>query len=337
MHLARFPRRRYTEGWTPLHKLERLTRLLGGPEIFIKRDDLSGLAAGGNKTRKLEFLVGDALAKGADTLLTSGGVQSNHCRLTLSAATREGLACRLVLAEAEAGEYHPGGGGNVMLFHLLGAEQVLTVPEQADLGAALELATRAARDEGRRPYPVPVGGSVPLGVLGYVACAQELLVQAREAGLEMHRLVLAVGSSGTLAGLLMGLGALPRPVPVTGISVSRPRAQQEALVRNLIQATAALAGDAPAIPAEAVEVLDDYVGPGYARPTPAMLEAVALLARTEGILLDPTYTGKAMAGLMDQVRKGRFRAGENVVFLHTGGAPGLFAHPELFPGPDPGR
>ncbi len=334
MDLSRYPRRSYAGGPTPLQRLDRFSAALGpgAPTVYIKRDDLLGLAGGGNKTRKLEFLVGDALARGADTLLTCGGVQSNHCRLTLSAATREGLACRLVLAEAEPGEYRPDGGGNVMLFHLLGAERVLTVPEDADLGAALEQAARAARDEGRRPYPIPVGGSVPLGVLGYVACAQELVGQARAAGLELHRLVLATGSAGTLAGVLLGLGALPRPIPVTGISVSRPRDKAEALTRDLIRATAAMAGDAPVIPGEAVEVLDDYVGPGYARPTPAMLEAVALLARTEGILLDPTYTGKAMAGLVDLVRKGRFRAGENVVFLHTGGSPGLFAHPELFPG-----
>jgi D-cysteine desulfhydrase len=334
MDLSRFPRRAYTTGPTPIQRLDRFSRALGpgGPTVYIKRDDLLGLAGGGNKTRKLEFLVADALAKGADTLITCGGVQSNHCRLTLSAAAVEGLRCRLVLAEMAPGEYRPDGAGNVQLYHLLGAERIITIPWGADQGEALEQAAEEARSEGRRPYPIPLGGSVPLGALGYAVCARELLGQARESGLEFHHVLLSVGSTGTLAGLLLGLGEEPRPIPVTAVSVLRPRETAEAAARDLLRATAALLGDAPEIPAERVVCLDDYVGPGYAQPTPGMLKAVALLARTEGILLDPTYTGKAMAGLIDLVRRGQFREGENVLFLHTGGAPGLFAHPELFPG-----
>ena len=335
MDLSRFPRRSYTCGPTPIQRLDTFSRLLGpgAPTVHIKRDDLLGLAGGGNKTRKLEFLVADALAQGADTLLTCGGVQSNHCRLTLSAAAREGLACRLVLEETDPGEYRPDGPGNVQLFHLLGAENILTMPWGSDLDAALAAAAAEAAAQGRRPYVIPLGGSNPLGVLGYVACAQELLDQARGAGLDFRHVILAMGSAGTLAGVVLGLGESPCPIPVTGISVSKPRAAGEAMTRELIRAAADLLGLDPQRPLGPMEVLDDYVGPGYTRPTQAMLEAVSLLARTEGILLDPTYTGKAMAGLMDLARRGRFQPGEDVLFLHTGGAPGLFARPELFPAP----
>ena len=333
MDLSRFPRRTYTAGPTPIQRLDAFSRALGpgAPTVHIKRDDLLGLAGGGNKTRKLEFLVADALAQGADTLLTCGGVQSNHCRLTLSAAAREGLACRLVLEEMEPGEYRPDGPGNVQLFHLLGAEKIITVAHGSDMDAALAAAAAEAAAQGRRPYVIPLGGSNPLGALGYVACAQELLAQAREAGLAFQHVLLATGSAGTLAGLVLGLEGSPRPIPVTGISVSRARAEGEAMAWKLVRASAALLGLDPQRPLGPMEVLDDYVGAGYTRPTPAMLEAVALLARTEGILLDPTYTGKAMAGLIDLARRGRFRQGEDVLFLHTGGAPGLFARPELFP------
>jgi len=334
MHLSSLPRRVYTAAPTPIQRLDRFTQALGpgAPAVFIKRDDLLGLAGGGNKTRKLEFLVADALAQGADTLITCGGVQSNHCRLTLSAAAREGLHGRLVLAEQAPGEYRPDGPGNVQLFHLLGAERIVTVPWQADLGMALEQAADEARAQGRKPYAIPLGGSSPLGALGYVACGREILDQAQAAGLAFHHVVVAVGSAGTLAGLLLGLAGQPRPVPVTGMTVLHPRPRAEAIARDLARATAALLGT-PEIPAERVVCLDDYLGQGYALPTPGMLEALALLARTEGILLDPTYTGKAMAGLVDLVRRGVFRRGENVLFLHTGGAPGLFAHPDLFPAP----
>ena len=329
MDLTRFPRRHYTDGPTPLRRLERFSRALAadGPTVWIKRDDLLGLAGGGNKTRKLEFLVGDALAQGADTLITCGGVQSNHCRLTLSAAAVEGLACRLVLEETDPGAYRPDGPGNVQLFHLLGAERIITVPLDTDLDAALDQAAAEARAQGRRPYCIPLGGSSPLGSLGYIPCAQELLAQAEAAGVAFQHLVLAVGSTGTLTGILLGLEGR---IAVTGISVSKSRAKAEAIARGLVTQAAALLG-VPDRPAAEVVCLDQYVGPGYTRPTPEMLEAVELLAKTEGILLDPTYTGKAMAGLVDQVRTGRFRSGENVVFLHTGGAPGLFARPELFP------
>jgi D-cysteine desulfhydrase len=336
MDFSRLPRRTYSPGRTPIERLERFSRSLGvdGPMVYIKRDDQLGLAGGGNKTRKLEFLVADALARGADTLITCGGVQSNHCRLTLSAAAREGLRCRLVLLEAEPGEFQPGGNGNVLLYRLLGAEKVITVPWGTDLQGALDQAEAEASAEGRRPYAIPLGGSNPLGALGYVACAVELLAQIGEAGLRVDHIVVPVGSGGTLAGVLLGLRASGSAIPVTGMSVLLRRAKAEALVQDLLRRTAAFLGGALEIPADEVRCLDGYLGEGYGLPTPGMVEAVELLARSEGILLDPTYTGKAMAGLVDLARNGDFRPGENVLFLHTGGSPGLYAHPERFAEPE---
>jgi len=329
MDLTRFPRRHYTQGMTPIERLERFSKALGpdGPMVYLKRDDQLGLTGHGNKTRKLEFLVADALAKGADTLITCGGVQSNHCRLTLAAAVKEGLHCRLVLAESTPGAYQTDGGGNVLLYHLLGVEKIITVPWGTDLLAALARAAEEATVEGRKPYVIPLGGSNPLGVLGYIACAEEILAQ----GLEVHHIVLPVGSSGTLAGLLLGLRGHGCAIPVTGMSVLSPRARAEATTLELLQATASFLGMVTPVSTHDVVCLDDYLGEGYTIPTEGMLEAVRLLARTEGTLLDPTYTGKAMAGLIDLVRKGRFKQGENILFLHTGGTPGLYARPELFP------
>jgi D-cysteine desulfhydrase len=331
MNLARFPRRRYTAGTTPLEHLEHLGAALGGPEIWTKRDDLLGLAAGGNKTRKLEFLVADALASGCDTLVTVGAVQSNHCRLTAAAAAREGLKCRLVLEERVPGSYDRGASGNNFLFDLLGVEAVSPVQAGADLAAAMQAVADELAGQGRKAYVIPGGGSNPLGALGYVACAQELMAQTFEAGLRIDHVVCASGSAGTHAGLLAGLAGMNSGIPVTGISVRRPRAEQEANVHALAVQTAELLGIPPP-PRAAVTVLDDWVGPGYSLPTPEMIEAVRLTASLEGVLLDPVYTGKTMAGLMALARGGRFEAGERVLFLHTGGSPALYAYQGVLQG-----
>lgn len=328
MHLARFPRRRYTQGATPIEKLANLTRTLGGPEIYIKRDDLLGLSAGGNKTRKLEFLVADALAKGADTLITVGAVQSNHCRLTLAAAVREGLKCRLVLEERVKNSYDANASGNNFLYNLLGVEAVTVVESGTDLAAAMEAIAAKLQREGRKAYIIPGGGSNPLGALGYVACAEELLAQTFDMGLALDHIVVASGSAGTHAGLLAGLTGNNAQIPVTGINVRRPRAEQERNVHALCVETAKLLEIAPA-PREAVTCLDEWVGPGYSLPTDAMIEAVRLLAATEGVLLDPVYTGKAFAGLLDLVRRGAFKKGQKVLFLHTGGSPALYAYQKI--------
>ncbi len=329
MHLARFPRRRYTEGWTPLHKLERLSRLLAGPDIYIKRDDLLGLTSGGNKTRKLEFLVADALAQGADTLITCGAVQSNHARLTLAAAVVEGLKCRLVLEERVAGSYKADASGNNFLFRLLGVEQVTVVPGGSDLLQVMQGVADELQRVGRKGYVIPTGGSNPTGATGYVACAEEIIAQAFELGIRIDRIVCASGSAGTHAGLVAGFYGNNSGIPVVGIDVSRKKQPQEELVHGLATRTAARVGIPGGIPRDAVMCFDDYVGPGYSLPTASMVEAVQMLARTEAILLDPVYTGKAMAGLIDLVRKGYFKKGEHVLFVHTGGSPALYAYEKV--------
>jgi len=330
MNLAQFPRRRYTEGFTPIEAAPRFSSALGGPNIYIKRDDLLGLSAGGNKTRKLEFLVADALAQGADTLITCGAVQSNHCRLTLAAAVKEGLKCRLVLEERVAGSYTPGASGNNFLFQLLGVESISVVPGGSDMAAAMQKAADEVAAAGRKAYIIPGGGSNPIGATGYVACAEEILSQLFDRGLKIDRVVCASGSTGTHAGLVTGFYGNNANLPVIGINVSRTKEAQEPLVYDLVRKTAARVGVAAEIPKEAVLCFGEYVGPGYSLPTPAMIEAVKLLARNEGILLDPVYTGKTMAGLIDLVRKGHFDSNENILFVHTGGSPALYAYLDTF-------
>jgi D-cysteine desulfhydrase len=331
MHLARFPRRRYTPAPTPIEPLRHLSERLGGPEVWIKRDDLTGLTGGGNKTRKLEFLVAEALAQGADTLITVGAVQSNHCRLTLAAAVREGLKCRLVLEQRVAGSYDPQGTGNNLLFDLLGVEAVTVVEGGADLDQAMNAVAADLQRSGRRGYIIPGGGSNPLGALGYVACAEELLAQTFEMGLALDHVVVASGSAGTHAGLLVGLTGCSAGLPLTGINVRRPRAEQEGNVHRLAVRTAELLGVA-APGREAVVALDEWVGPGYSLPTEEMVEAVRMLASLEGVLLDPVYTGKAFAGLIGLIRRGVFAKGERVLFVHTGGSPALYAYTDVLRG-----
>lgn len=329
MNLARFPRRRYTPGFTPLEKLEHLSKHLGGPELYIKRDDLLGLTAGGNKTRKLEFLVADALAQGADTLITVGAVQSNHCRLTLAAAVKEGLKCRLVLEERVADSYHPNASGNNFLYRLLGAEKINVVKGGADLAAAMQEMAAELAGEGRKGYIIPGGGSNTLGALGYVACAEEIMTQSFDMGLAFDHLLCSSGSGGTHAGLVTGLTGTNSNLPVTGISVRAEREAQENKLHELANEIAAKLDIRGDIPREAFTVLDNYVGEGYSLPTEGMLEAVRMFAQLEGILLDPVYTGKTAAGLIDLVRQGHFSKDEKVLFLHTGGSPALYAYQDV--------
>ena len=329
MNLARFPRRRYTEGTTPIEKLSNFSKEFDGPNIFIKRDDLLGLTAGGNKTRKLEFLVAEALSVGADTLITCGAVQSNHCRLTLSAAVKEGLRCRLVLEERVADSYNPEASGNNFLFRLLGVEKIKVVPGGSDMMKEMQNVADELIAESRKPYIIPGGGSTPLGALGYVACAEEILAQAFEKGIKFDCVVCASGSAGTHAGLITGFCGNNSLIPVIGINVSRTKEDQEKLVYDLVQKTVDYIGIKSKISKDAVVCYDEYVGPGYSLPTSEMAEAVRMLAGTEGILLDPVYTGKAMAGLIGLIRKGGvFKKNDNVLFVHTGGSPALYAYIE---------
>lgn len=326
MNLARFPRRRYTAGQTPIEFLPRFTQALGGPDIYIKRDDLLGLTAGGNKTRKLEFLVADALAQGADTLITCGAVQSNHCRLTLAAAVKEGLKCRLVLEERVPGSYNPEASGNNFLFRLLGVEEIEVVPGGADMMAAMQAVADRLDQAGRKGYIIPGGGSNPIGATGYAACAQEIQDQLFDMGLAIDRLCVASGSAGTHAGLVTGFVGCNVDIPIVGVGVSREADDQEPLVFDLALKTAERLGVRQEIQRRAVVSFGGYWQPKYSVPNRKMVEAVNLMARTEGILLDPVYTGKAVAGLIGLSREGYFKKGENVLFVHTGGSPGLYAY-----------
>jgi L-cysteate sulfo-lyase len=326
MNLTRFPRVSLTLSATPLEFLPNLTRHLGGPNLYIKRDDHTGLAFGGNKTRKLEFLIGDALAKKATHIVTQGATQSNHVRQTIAAANKFGLKSTVLLEERVSDahdEYY--ANGNVLLDQLLGAT-IETRPVGLDMNQELEAVGERLRGEGETPYLIPGGGSNATGALGYVVSALELVAQANDQRLRIDHIVHATGSTGTQAGILVGIEGSNSRIPVLGISVRAPREKQEANVRRLACETWELLGIRGDFPDAAVAVNSDYVGGGYGVPTAGMVEAVQLLARHEGILLDPVYTGKGFAGLIDLVRKGHFRKGENVVFVHTGGAAGLFAY-----------
>ena len=326
MKLARFPRVRLTQAPTPLEPMQNLTRLLGGPNLWIKRDDSTGLATGGNKTRKLEYLIGEALTKKADIVITQGATQSNHARQTAAAAAKFGMACEIIL-EDRTGYTHDDyrKSGNVILDRLLGAN-IRHVPANTDMDAAMAKLADELKSQGRTPYVIPGGGSNPVGALGYVTCALELAEQANVIGLDIDLLVHATGSTGTQAGLLAGLEGSRAGIPVLGIGVRAPKPVQEEKVYSLAARTADLLGIPGAVARERVVANCDYVGAGYGLPTPGMMEALELVARTEGILLDPVYSGKAMAGLIDLIRKGRFTKGQNIVFLHTGGAVGLFGY-----------
>ena len=305
MNLAKFPRRRYTFGPTPLEFLPRFTEAVGGSQIYIKRDDLLGLTSGGNKTRKLEFLVADALAQKADTLITCGAVQSNHCRLTLSAAVKEGLKCRLVLEERVPGSYNPEASGNNFLFQLLGVEKIIVVPAGSDMMAAMNSVAKELETEGRKGYVIPGGGSNAIGATGYVACAQEIQDQLFQMGIEIHRVCVASGSAGTHAGLLTGFLGCNMNIPIVGIGVSRDPQDQDPLVHKVAVETAKRLGIRQEIEKDSVVTFGDYWRPQYSVPNAKMVEAVNLMAKTEGILLDPVYTGKAMAGLIDLCRNGK--------------------------------
>ncbi len=332
MDLSRFARRRYTSFVTPLEPLPRFSAALAascpdgrGPEVWIKRDDMLGLFPGGNKTRKLEFLVADALAQGADTLITCGAPQSNHCRITLAAAAREGLKCHFVIEERVPGSFSETASGNHFMFRLMGVESLTVVPAGSNMAQAMQAQADALAAQGRKGYIVPGGGSNALGGLGYVACAQELQQQFFDMGVQIDRVVVGSGSSGTHGGLLAGFLGNRIHIPIVGIGVSRDPADQEPLVHKEAQAVADLLNLNMVVPRDAVLSIGGYWQPKYSVPNPMMVEAVQMLARTEGIPLDPVYTGKIMAGLIGLSRQGYFKPGERVLFLHTGGLPSVHA------------
>lgn len=324
-NLVRFPRLELLGAPTPLEYLPRFSDYLGR-EIYIKRDDITPVALGGNKLRKLEFLVAEALSQGADTLVTAGAIQSNHVRQTAAVAAKLGLNCVALLENpigTQATNYLTNG--NRLLLDLFNAEvemcPLLDRPNQqlAELAIRLEA-------QGFRPYVIPVGGSSALGALGYVESAQEI-VQQCEGAVALSSVVVASGSGGTHAGLAVGLEQLMPQVELIGVTVSRNREQQLPKVTGLQQE---VAESLELVTQKPIVLWDDYFAPGYGRPNDAGLAAIKLLAQLEGVVLDPVYTGKAMAGLIDGVAQQRFKDEGPILFIHTGGAPALFAyHPEV--------
>ncbi len=303
---------------TPIEALERLSAHLAGPRLLVKRDDQTGLATGGNKTRKLEFLVGQAISGRADLLVTGGAPQSNHARQTAAAAARCGLRSVLVLK----GQEPPVRTGNLLLDDLLGAE-LCWIGDQ-DLAEALQETAEELWNSGGRPALIPYGGSNPVGASAYVVAMEELMVQLQASNQTVDVIVFASSSGGTQAGLVVGARALGFQGRIVGISVDRPRAELAGLVATLASETAALLGQPFSFEPAEIEVQDDYLGGGYAVIGEPEREAIRLFARHEGLLLDPVYTGRAAAGLIDLIRRGHFRPEETVLFWHTGGTVGLF-------------
>jgi len=330
MHLARFPRHFLAHLPTPLERLDRLGAELGGPEIWIKRDDCTGLSTGGNKTRKLEYLMAEAEAQGADMVMTQGATQSNHARQTAAFAAKLGMDCHILLEDRTgSNNANYNNNGNVLLDHLHGA----TTEKRAgggDMNAEMEQVAERFRAGGRKVYTIPGGGSNPTGALGYVNCAFEMLAQFNDRALKVDHIVHATGSAGTQAGLITGLKAMNAQIPLLGVGVRAPKAKQEENVYNLARATAEKLGCAGVVTREDVVANTDYVGEGYGIPTESGLEAIRMFAELEAILLDPVYSAKGAAGFIDLIRKGHFKKGERVVFLHTGGAVALFGYDDAF-------
>lgn len=307
LHFAHLP--------TPVEEMPRLTAALNGPRLWVKRDDQTGLAFGGNKTRKLEYLLADAQNQGARTLITAGAVQSNHCRQTLAAAVKFGMDCILVLF----GDPPDPPDGNHFLFHLLGAELVFT--ERENVQTKLAQVFEQAQADGRQPYLIPYGGSNPTGASGYVNAMLELAEQ----GCQPDWIVFPSSSGGTQAGMLVGARMSDFKGKILGISVDEPAEVLKPRVAELANKTAEFLGESFSFSPEDVLVNDAYTGAGYAIMGEPEIEAVRLFARQEALMLDPVYTGRAAAGLIDLIRQGYFPKGDSVLFWHTGGAPTLFA------------
>ena len=312
VHLGYFP--------TPIDELSRLSEALDGPRIWVKRDDLTGLATGGNKTRKLEYLIADALQQGATTVITAGAAQSNHARQTAAAAAKYGLSCILVLRPMAP----PTITGNLLIDDLVGAR--IRWSGDRPTHEVMEEVAAEERAAGRKPYVIPIGGSNPVGAGAYVAAMRELTVQMMERELRLDHIVVASGSGGTQAGMIVGARANNFAGRILGISVSSDASNLRQVIGDLAQRTAGYLGLRFAIDTDAVQVNDGYLGRGYGILGDAEREAIQLVARKEGLLLDPVYTGRAMAGLIDLIGRGEFTREENVLFWHTGGTPALFAH-----------
>jgi len=306
---------------TPIEKLERISDAWGGPEIYVKRDDLTGCAVSGNKIRKLVFSVAEALDQGADMLITCGGIQSNHARATAVVAARTGISCRLILW----GEPPKSCQGNLLIDRLAGAD-IQFVPQHsfADMESILADAARQLREKGKRPHIIPEGASNEIGYFGYIQAAEEIQHQLKEMDLEVDYIITAVGSGGTLGGLVLGrIFFGPEAEPI-GINVNHTASYFQDRISGIIGRMIEKYGWKLELPKPSIRLIDGYVGKGYAVSRPEELSLIAEVARLEGLILDPVYTGKAMFGLRDQIRKGKFTKGQKVLFLHTGGIFGIF-------------
>ncbi|MDP2871348.1 MAG: D-cysteine desulfhydrase family protein [Bacillota bacterium] len=326
MDLSRYARLNAFPRPTPLEEMPRLRAAIGcRPRLFVKRDDTTIVGLGGNKTRKLDFVMAEALAQGADVAVTTAGVQSNHCRQTLAFARRCGMECHLVLTGDEPAERQ----GNVLIFTILGAKMHF-IGEERDPDAYMAELAAQLRQQGRRPAVIPIGASTPLGALGYVESVLEVAEQAGAAGVAFGHAFLPSGSAGTQAGAEVGARAAYPNMRIHGVSVSRDASGQQAKVAELTNETFAFLGlDMAVTPADII-VHDEYYGGRYGVPTPAGIAAIKLLGRTEGLITDPVYTGKALSGMIDLLKKGRLDDAEAVLFFHTGGFPAVFAQADQF-------
>jgi L-cysteate sulfo-lyase len=322
MKIGKLPRVRLAILPTPLEDAPRLSKMLGGPRILFKRDDSNGFALGGNKARKLEFLIADAMEKGADTIITAGGLQSNHARITAAAARKYGMRPILVLRGDISAEYD----GNLLLDKLLGAEIRTVAPDMRDVMPVMEDVAEEVRDGGGEPYIIPTGGSNPIGAIAYSNAMLEIISQAVEMNVKVDHIVFSSGSGGTQGGLLFGAKALNFQGRVLGISDG---ASRDSLVRRIVEIAngcARLIDSNVPVSLKDVDFFDQYAGKGYGILQKEVVDAIITVAEAEGVFLDPVYTGKAMWGLMDLVHQGYFEKDETVVFIHTGGTPALFAY-----------
>jgi len=325
MRMHDLPRVRMAHLPTPLEEAPRLTKSLGGPRIFFKRDDLTGVGLGGNKVRKLEYVMGRAVAEGADTLVVCGGFQSNLARIAAAMGNRAGMHVELVLGGVPGEKRDLTGNLLINRFYGANVHLVDTVPRW-EFGTQVEDVAEELRRQGRRPFVVPLGASSPEGMAGYVNGTMELLRQLSEIKLDPSHLFVAIGSGGTYAGLMLGAANLPVSYRVVGISVSRTAEFLRDKIVSETHAAGKLLGLDKAPGPDDLKIHDNYIGGGYGNPTAGGLEAIALTAKTEGVLLDPVYSGKCMHGLIDQVREGAIGTGHTVVFLHTGGWPAIFSY-----------
>lgn len=322
MQLPTIPRLRLVTLPTPIQRARRLETALGprSPRIWIKRDDLTGFAFGGNKARKLEYLLADAMAQQATVLITEGAAQSNHARITAAAATVAGLKSLLILDARNGAEI----GGNLLIDHLLDAEVRIVPDKEARTSAMANIAGELVA-RGERPYVIPAGGSVPVGAVGYVTMVHELMQQLIERDEAPTHLYTSTSSTGTQAGLVVGAQAVSAPFQIVGVAADAQVTEMEAKGTALAAATSHLLGLDIDPAGRQFEVDGSQVGGGYGQATPEAMEAIRLLARTEAFFLDPVYSGKAMAALIASIRGGKHDPTTSIIFLHTGGGPSLFA------------